>query len=431
MTNSNCYIKKMVADADDFLELDTAAKMFPLAFCEEHRSLVRLSVVMNETVDHNSLQVALDRLIGRFPSFCVRLVHDSYHYYFEKLHTAPDIIKDSQNESFSMTFEELNKCAFKIFYVQNRIILEYFHAVADGIGGSIFLKSLIAEYLLIRYDVSNRCISDKVTIEELSEKNSSSDAYQDIVSSSGRLVQSSNSYLIEGSKDDKLHISEFSFKTDKVLALASFHGVTLTALLTSVLAAALFDLQQHSKKRQTICLSIPVDLRRRFNRNTLRNFSVPISIYAKSFGKTSDFGELCQSFQDQLRTNSTKEKLSSLVTSYVKLGKLGGNSFFPLSLKKWLVQLFFSIAKGRNCMTFSNLGVWQIPNAMKPYVKQFSMSLSTKPHTPYSCGVVSAGNVLTVTFTRSIKEPLLEKRFLNMLKKVSPNSNDDWGAVYE
>jgi NRPS condensation-like uncharacterized protein len=303
--------------------------------------------------------------------------------------------------------------------------------VAEGIGGSIFLKSLIAEYLLIRYDVSNRCISDKVTIEELSEKNSSSDAYQDIVSSSGRLVQSSNSYLIEGSKDDKLHISEFSFKTDKVLALASLHGVTLTALLTSVLAAALFDLQQHSKKRQTICLSIPVDLRRRFNRNTLRNFSVPISIYAKSSGKTSDFGELCQSFQDQLRTNSTKEKLSSLVTSYVKLGKLGGNSFFPLSLKKWLVQLFFSIAKGRNCMTFSNLGVWQIPNAMKPYVKQFSMSLSTKPHTPYSCGVVSAGNVLTVTFTRSIKEPLLEKRFLNMLKKVSPNSNDDWGAVYE
>lgn len=74
-------------------------------------------------------------------------------------------------------------------------------------------------------------------------------------------------------------------------------------------------------------------------------------------------------------------------------------------------------------MTFSNLGVWQIPNTMKPYIKQCSVVFSPKPTTPYSCGLVSIGNNLTLTLTRSIKEPLLESRILQILEKVLSTEN--------
>jgi len=74
-------------------------------------------------------------------------------------------------------------------------------------------------------------------------------------------------------------------------------------------------------------------------------------------------------------------------------------------------------------MTFSNLGIWRIPDNMKPYVQRCSMVFSQKPSMPYSCGVVSVENDLTLTLTRSIKEPLLESRVLQMLKKILSNKN--------
>ena len=74
-------------------------------------------------------------------------------------------------------------------------------------------------------------------------------------------------------------------------------------------------------------------------------------------------------------------------------------------------------------MTFSNLGVWNLPDNLKPYIQQCSMVFSPKPSTPYSCGVVSVENALTLTLTRSIKEPLLESRILQILGKVLSNKN--------
>lgn len=414
-----------------FLELDTAAIMFPLAFSEDHQSLVRLSAVMNESIDPLNLQLAVDRLLVLFPSFYVRLVHDSLHYYFEKLDSAPKVLKDDRNESYSMTQDELSQCVFKVIVSKNRIILEYFHAVSDGIGGSIFLKSLIAEYLMIHYEIEIPSILATETGQEFAIENNLSDAYQEIEGNQWCFGYRPESYVIKGKKDTHMHITEFSFKTDKLVTYATLQGVTVTALIASILTLALFDLQKSTNNQKDIRLSIPVDLRRRFGCNTLRNFSLPISIQAKNSKNVPQFTNLSQSFHKQLKVNAQKSKLASLVCGYVKLGKLERNALLPLWLKKKVVQSFFRVFKSRTCLTLSNLGMWRIPEIMKPYIKQFSMSLSTKPATPYSCGVVTVGNNLTVTFTRSIKEPLIEERFQTIMQKIVPNSNNDGRSVYE
>jgi len=135
------------------------------------------------------------------------------------------------------------------------------------------------------------------------------------------------------------------------------------------------------------------------------------------------FSALCQSFDKQLKMNVCKEKLSALATSYVKMAKSKIIAALPLFFKRWVIRTFFSISKGGNCMTFSNLGVWNLPDNLKPYIQQCSMVFSPKPSTPYSCGVVSVENALTLTLTRSIKEPLLESRILQILGKVLSNKN--------
>jgi NRPS condensation-like uncharacterized protein len=399
--------------------------MFPLAFCDSQKALIRFTITMNETVIKSDLQSALNRLITRFPSFYVRLSHDRFRYFFEKLDCAPIILEGAEaDEPLFMTLDDLSRCAFRIIVSENRIALEYSHAVSDGCGGSVFLKSLIAEYLCIRYAVSVPSYSGVLSVNEASKYSEIKDAYQEIAGASNKLKDMSEAYSLIGSKDVKTHITELSFKTDELLNCAGEYGVTLTALLSGVLTAAIFDLQLHENREQReIRLSIPVDLRKRFGSDTLRNFTLPTTIYAGKLRDGMHFSALCQSFDKQIKMNVCKENLSAMATSYVKMAKSEIISFLPLFFKSWMVRTFFSIYKGGNCMTFSNLGVWQIPNDMKPYVKQCSMVFSPKPATPYSCGVVSVENTLTLTLTRSIKEPLLESRVFQMLKKILSNNN--------
>lgn len=308
------------------LELDTAATMFSLSFCDNHRSLIRISVTMNEDIDIMILQSALNTIIPRF----------------------------------HMTFDDLAICAFKVFTTENQVILEYFHAISDGYGGSVFLKSLIAEYIRIRYAVSISYSSEVFNIKEEPKKEEIQDGYSEIAGSAGKRIDMSIEYSVKGEKDKKLDITELTFNTDELLGCASEYGVTLTAFLSGVLTLALFDLQKQEKRTQKeIRLSIPIDLRRRFQRNSLRNFTLATTIYA---------------------------------------GKLKEET------------------------PFSNMGVWSLPDNLTPYIQQCSMAFTPKPSTPYSCAVVSAKNKLILTLTRSIKEPLLESRIIQILEKILSNN---------
>ncbi|MGI6498965.1 MAG: hypothetical protein ACOX0U_09240 [Oscillospiraceae bacterium] len=424
MVKQKCN-ENMIPTSDSRLELDTAATMFTLAFCDSHRALIRLTVTMSESVDRDKLQTALNRLVTRFPSFFVRLSHDQCRYFFESLDCAPIILEEAEaDEPLFMTLDNLSRCAFRIIVSENRIALEYSHAVSDGHGGSVFLKSLIAEYLHIRYAVSVPYCSDVLSANGAPNYNEIKDAYQEITGASSKLKDMSEAYSLKGSKDKKANITELSFKTDDLLNCASECGVTLTALLSGVLTAALFDLQQRENREQReIRLSIPIDLRKRFSSGTLRNFTLPTTIYAGKLGDGMHVSALCRSFDKQLKMNVCKENLSALATSYVKMAKSKAIAALPLFFKRWVIQTFFSISKGGNCMTFSNLGIWRIPDNMKPYVQRCSMVFSPKPSTPYSCGMVSVGNDLTLTLTRSIREPLLEPRVLQILKKILTHRN--------
>jgi NRPS condensation-like uncharacterized protein len=326
-----------------------------------------------------------------------------------------------------MSFDDLRICAFRVVVVENRITLEYSHAVSDGFGGSVFLKSLIAEYLHIRYAISVPCSEDVLCAKEVSTYDEIKDAYPEIVGDSTKLKDMSSAYSIIGTSDEKLHITELILKTDELLGYACEHGISLTALLSGILTAALFDLQRYENRgRQEIRLSIPVDLRKRFSSSTLRNFSLPITVYAGNVRERLPLSALCQSFDKQLKGNVNKEYLSALATSYVKMAKSKAIAALPLFFKRWIVQTFFSLSKGGNCITLSNLGVWQLPNEMKPYIERCSMVFSPKPAAPYSCGVVTVGNILTLTLARNIKEPLLEARVLQVLKSVFPIKIIDW-----
>ena len=100
------------------------------------------------------LRAALDVTVRRFPSIAVRLRRGAFWYYLEEITKAPAIEEDKSYPLVHVPFDDVRKCAFRVLVYGSRIAVEFFHAVTDGTGGLIFLKTLVAEYLCQKYKIN-------------------------------------------------------------------------------------------------------------------------------------------------------------------------------------------------------------------------------------------------------------------------------------
>ena len=48
----------------------------------------------------------------------------------------------------------MRQCAFRVLVYKNRVAVEFFHALTDGTGALVFVKTLLAEYLSEKYGLS-------------------------------------------------------------------------------------------------------------------------------------------------------------------------------------------------------------------------------------------------------------------------------------
>ncbi len=307
-----------------------------------------------------------------------------------------------------MNESDIKKSAIKVLYTGNKISFEFFHAVTDGYGAGVFLKALIAEYLYLTHSLTLPASSDIISPQKSGNALEITDRYLEIVGPKTKMKNLSESFTFSGKREANLSVTTLTYKTSKLISCARKYGVTLTSLLAGVLNSAINSLQTEESNLE-IRFSVPVNLRNLFHLDTMRNFSAPITLYSGKPGDLS-FSSLIASFDEQLKTSVTQAKLSALVTAYVKTARNKLLAILPLGFKKWVVRTFFGLFKNGNTMTISNLGVFDLPQNILPFVKDCYFILSPKPATPYSCSVLSLGNALTISFTRSIKDQGLEER---------------------
>ena len=136
-----------------WMTLDNAAKIFPAARSRNWSNVFRLSATMSEPVDRAVMQTALDVTVRRFPSMAVRVKAGVFWYYLEEIPHAPEILDEKPYPLARMAFDDIKKCAFRVLVYENRVAVEFFHALTDGNGGLVFLKTLVSEYIYQKYGV--------------------------------------------------------------------------------------------------------------------------------------------------------------------------------------------------------------------------------------------------------------------------------------
>ncbi|EUJ19562.1 hypothetical protein [Listeria aquatica] len=109
-------------------------------------NLFRLSVSLKDPVDPKILQQALNVTVKRFPSIAARIHKGAFWYYQSAVKRAPQVLPEQNVLLGYMSNQELEQCAFRVLYASKAIHVEIFHALTDGRGGELFLKTLLAEY---------------------------------------------------------------------------------------------------------------------------------------------------------------------------------------------------------------------------------------------------------------------------------------------
>ena len=152
----NHFLDKVLSPARSlrWMRLDNAAKIYPAAKRRNWNNFFRLSATLTEPVDVAVLRSALDVTVRRFPSMAVRLRRGVFWYYLEQIPQAPAIQSEKSCPLAHVPFDQVRRCALRVLVYHDRIAVEFFHAITDGTGGTIFLKTLLAEYLCQKYGIT-------------------------------------------------------------------------------------------------------------------------------------------------------------------------------------------------------------------------------------------------------------------------------------
>lgn len=401
--------------------LDNAAKIYPAVTNAKRASVYRMSVDLREKVNPEILQTALTQTLPRFPTFSVRMQKGLFWYYFEQNLKKAAVFWERAPICRPIDLRETNGYLFRVNYYNTRISLEVFHVLSDGTGAVAFLKALVFNYLALlgRPVVADDDILDGQTCPALGEVEDSFLKYYDQKAISSR--KEDKAYQLKGTRiaPQYVRLTQGILRPDAIKRLAEDCSATVTEYTAALIIDAIYETRLKGRgNRQPVKISIPVNLRKHLESNTLRNFSSYVNV-----GMTFDSGEytfeqILESVREQLRNDVQKEKLIEKIGANVSAERSPFIRFAPLFLKNIALRTAYSLyGEKLVTTTLSNIGVVRVPDSMKDDIKRFDFILGAPVLNAFSCAMCTFEESMTISFTRVIEETDIERFFFRFLAK--------------
>lgn len=422
----NKFLNKFVSVENKlrWMPLDNAAKIYPAIRRKDWSNVYRLSATLNEEVDVSVLQSALDVTVRRFPMLCARLRRGVFWYYLQELQQAPTILQENCYPLADMSHDEMRKCAFRVIVYKKRVAVEMFHSLTDGSGGLIFLKTLLAEYILQKYSVHIPAEQGVLGRLEDPMPEEMEDSFQKYAGPVNASRQGTDAWQMKGTveADGFMHVTCLRLKTSEIRQKAKDMGASATVFLAAVMMDALQEMQAECvpnvMRRKAIKVQIPVNLRGLFPSKTLRNFALYTTPEIDPRLGHYDFSELCDVVRSRMALEVNPKFMSTMIATNIGSERLLAVRVVPLFVKNIIMKMVFdSVGERKSCLSFSNLGLVKLPEEMRPFVERFDVILGVPARTPYNCGIISYGDTTCVNFIRNIRESKLEYHFFKALQR--------------
>lgn len=385
--------------------LDNAAKIFPPSKNKYDSKIFRFTVSLVENVDKDILNVALTKTLQEYPIFRSVLKRGLFWYYLEESNIKPVVVE-----------EHLRPCSkfdtgllFQVTYYKKRINLEVNHALTDGTGTLMFLKTLVVNYLEEKYKINSKEAINKASIKE-----SSNDSFRKYYT--GKIKKSITSskiaYKIKDEKyvENRLKIIEGIVDVNSLLKLAKKYNVTLTVYLVSLLIKCIGESMELKARKKPIVVTVPVNLRNYYPSYTVRNFFNAVNISFKYNGE--DIANIIKVVNEEFKRNLTKENVENKMNNMAKLEDIFILRLIPIFIKDLVLRYAYKFTENYATMTLSNIGIIDIPEVYQKYIDYFDVFISTSKIQLCMCSYL---NKMLLTFTSQFVNSEIEKNFFRYL----------------
>lgn len=415
------FMAETARNDNRWYRLDNAAIIYPAISGPSRGSVFRVAATMKADIDPEILQRALARTLPRFPTLAVKMRKGLFWYYFETNPDIPEIIPEKAPPCCAIESDETKGYLFRVSYYKKRINIEMFHALTDGTGALVFLKSLVSQYLTLSGQgmFSSSTILDCDEQPSIDEIEDSFKKYYDPHSKCKWIEE--RAYQLRGTRlpTEALGIVHGIIPLKGFLELAKSSNATVTEYITALLIYSIYYTQL--KKRSCslpVKVSVPVNLRNFFPSRTLRNFSSYINagIFFNEKNKEYTFDEILQIVSDIMKNDVKEDKLTDKISANVIAEKNIFLRITPLVLKNVVLRTAFN-AFGEKLFTcaLSNVGEVKVPEGMEEYIERFDFILGPPVLNLLNCSVCSFKDDMIITFTKVMYETEIERFFFRFL----------------
>lgn len=437
-----------------WVRLDNASNIFLAATSAVDSKVFRLSAELTEDVEADLLQRALDRVFDQYVLYHSVLRRGVFWYYLEDSDLRPSVVRDVLPPGEHIYHFDRRELLFRVIHHRNRIALEVFHALSDGVGAMRFFQDLVCEYVALRHPqdfpehrapsgVKQPLVGDSfrayfVAAPEQPFELAARSAPLEAGDRTGLMPETPREraalsgghtshphrrvHRVHGTRtpDNRTRTVELEMSTAAVLPLARELGVSLTAYFTALFLESVRSVAAHPDRDATMAVSVPVDLRQHFPSESARNFFA-VTRLEHTFGATRSggatdpgdaFAALARSLHDQLRTHTTPAALEAKLAKLIGFELNPAIRVTPRPLKDFVLGTINRLNNRSITVAISNLGRVTFPHPVDEHVGAVFLQVSAAR--PQFC-TISHGDRLTLTFTSPFVETGHQREFVRTL----------------
>ncbi len=413
--------------------LDTSAKIYPALESPENTNIFRFSMTLKHSIDLSVLHRALETLRPRFPYYNVRLRRGLFWHYLEK-NEKPFILWPETPYPCERLYPSYNNgYLYRVRVYKARIAVEFSHILSDGSGCMEFLKTLVAQYLLLEGSIG--------AIPEGVMDPQDTPAAEEYGDAFLRVLEIEKHRLKDVPKERSLFSTQRVFKIrGNLLPLGAFRIISgvvamkdiksvakayqakVTEFLAALYIEALIHIQntqiRNRKKHRPVGLSIPVNMRNLYPVRSMRNFSLFI-VPRIDPAKVRDLGDIIGLLKTFVRTRASRDNLLAMVKDNCSLSSNALIKHTPVPVKDLVIR-YVSNTQGHAQFsgTLSNLGAVRLPDALEEHVEHMGFMLGPPTQTLTACAVLGYKNALHITFGRVCQEAGVERHVFRRLVEL-------------
>lgn len=404
-----------------WMRLDNAAKIYPAVQNEELTAVFRLSCILKARVRATPLLAAIARIEDRFPYYKVKPKKGFFWYYLdfynERIPLRPDIAIPCR------AFRK-GDLIFRVLVRDNRISVEFSHILTDGGGGFEFLKTLLLAYFEacgtnVAAAVASIKPEDQPGQEEFED--GFSKYFQDNIPSPKKKVKA---FHLNFNLNDPPRFNTLIAKVDlsQLSKKSKSYHVSVTEYLVATYLHSLqaiyeaLPANQKRRVRRVFRVQVPVNLRRIYGLNTMRNFSLFVTPEIDLSLGTYSFEEIVKTVHHIMQLETDRKLINKIIARNVGAERNIWLKNTPLFIKSIILYLSYSIGgTSRYSGVITNLGKVSLDGADE--LIDYFVFIPPPPNKTLkvNCGVIGFGNSLIMTFGSITQSRELERLFFTSL----------------